>query len=201
MSLQFRLLFALGLAAGIAVIPAAANAQAWAYYMNDEHRFSGLFPGEPREASVEYTTAAGTAITAHEFLAERGEGRYSITVVDFAGHEGEMDTALAHEAASVRALGQPGYDEFAQLNGIPGHAISVITPEGRQVLSQFYLYETRLYIARGNEPPGAAPAAHFTQSLDIHHPDGSSVNLNPGGATTREEIIAERERAAGSGEN
>ena len=96
-------------------------------------------------------------------------------------------------------MGAPGYDEFAQLNGIPGHAISVTTPEGRQILSQFYLYETRLYIARGNEPPGVAPAAHFTQSLDIHNPDGSSVNINPGGATTREEIIEERERASAGG--
>ena len=83
-------------------------------------------------------------------------------------------------------------DEFAQLNGIPGHAISITEPDGRQTISQMYLYQTRLYIAEGSEPAGVAPAAHFTQSLDIHHPDGTAVNLNPGGATTREEILEQR---------
>jgi hypothetical protein len=199
MLLHLRLVFAAGLAASIAALPALAHAQAWAYYKNDEHLFSGIFPGQPEEAAIDYTTADGTTITSHRFSAERDNDHYSITVVDFADHMDEMDTAVDHEAANVRALGTPGYDEFAQLNGIPGHAVSVVMPDGRQVISEIYLYETRLYIARGDAPPGEAPAALFTQSLDIHNPDGSSVNLNPGGATTREEIIRERERAAESG--
>jgi hypothetical protein len=161
-------------------IPQTAFAQSWEYYMNDVHRFSGIFPGAPSERTYDYATANGATVPAYEFSAGRGEGRYSITVVDYSSQQGQMDGAVAHEAAKVRAMGTPGYDEFAQLNGIPGHAISVITPEGRQVISQMYLYETRLYIARGDEPPGVAPAAHFTQSIDIHHPDGSSVNINPG---------------------
>ena len=199
MSLRFRLVFALSLLAGAIGFTGYAGAQGWAYYMNDVHRFSGLFPGAPSESVFDYETEAGSIIEAHRFGAARGDGRYSITVVDFTSHRDELESAVAHAAAQVRMRGTPGYDEFAQLNGIPGHAISVTEPDGRQTIAQMYLYETRLYIAEGSEPPGVAPAAHFTQSIDIHHPDGSSVNLNPGGATTREEIIAERERAAGGG--
>ena len=189
-------LFAFALSAGFLALPNAANAQSWGYYMNDEHQFSGLFPGDPVGNAIDYTSGAGAVIAAHEFSAQRGEGRYSIKIVDFAEHRGEMDNAVAHAAANVRARGMPAYDEFAQLNGIPGHAISVTEPSGRQTISQMYLFETRLYIAEGSEPPGVAPAAHFTQSLDIHHADGTPVNLNPGGATTREEILENRAREA-----
>lgn len=196
---QALLVFALALIAGLAAWPNAGHAQSWAYYMNGEQQFSGLFPGEPTAHAIDYMTENGTSISAHEFSAQRGEGQYSIKVVDFAEHSDEMETAVAHAAANVRARGTPVYDEFAQLNGIPGHAISVTEPDGRQTISQMYLYETRLYIAEGSEPPNVAPAAHFTQSLDIHHPDGTSVNLNPGGATTREEILENRARQTAQG--
>jgi len=193
---QARILFALALMAGLAAWPNAGHAQSWAYTYNDVYLFSGLFPGEPMESTIEYVTESGARIAAHRFSGRRGEGQYSITVVDFADHRVDMENAVAHAAANVRARGTPGYDEFAQLNGIPGHAISITEPDGRQTISQMYLYETRLYIAEGSEPAGVAPAAHFTQSLDIHHPDGTSVNLNPGGATTREEILENRARGA-----
>jgi len=196
---RIRLKLAFAMIFGLLVLPQTGYAQSWAYYMNNTHLFSGLFPGEPAESTFDYGTAGGATIAAHRFSAERGQGRYAITVVDFSGHMDELDGAVAHAAAQVRARGTPGYDAFAQLNGIPGHAISVTEPDGRQTLAQMYLYETRLYIAEGSEPPGVAPAAHFTQSIDIHNPDGSSVNVNPGGATTREEVLAERERAVQGG--
>lgn len=189
---QATLVFAFALMAGLSAWPNPGQAQSWAYTYNDVHLFSGLFPGEPTESEIEYTTESGATITAHRFSGRRGEGQYSITVVDFADHMEDMENAVAHAAANVRARGTPGYDEFAQLNGIPGHAISITEPDGRQTISQMYLYQTRLYIAEGSEPAGVAPAAHFTQSLDIHHPDGTAVNLNPGGATTREEILEQR---------
>ena len=188
------LLPAFVLALGFLAVAGSAHAQSWAYYMNGERQFSGMFPGEPIEAQIDYTTESGAHIAAHQFSAQRGDGHYSITVVDFADNMGDMENAVAHAVAKVRARGTPAYDEFAQLNGIPGHAISVMEPNGRQTIAQMYLFETRLYIAEGSEPPNVAPAALFTQSLDIHYPDGTSVNLNPGGATTREEILENRAR-------
>lgn len=184
--------FSLALLAALAAMPSTGQAQSWAYYMNDEYQFSGLFPGEPEAGAIDYTTENGASIAAHRFSAQRGEGQYSITIVDFSDQMGEMENAVAHAAANVRARGMAAYDAFAQLNGIPGHAISVTEHNGRQTIAQMYLFETRLYIAEGSEPPNVAPAAHFTQSLDIHHADGTSVNLNPGGATTREEILENR---------
>jgi hypothetical protein len=198
---QVFFVFSFALVAALSAWPITANAQSWAYYMNDEHQFSGLFPGEPVGHAINYTTDGGASIAAHEFTAQRGKGQYSITIVDFSEHMNELETAVANAAANVRERGMPAYDEFAQLNGIPGHAISIAENNGRQTIAQMYLFETRLYIAEGSEPPGVAPAAHFTQSLDIHHADGSSVNLNAGGATTREEILENRAReAAGDGE-
>jgi hypothetical protein len=188
--------FAFAVLAFSSLLPGTASAQAWAYYMNPEHQFSALFPGEPQEREITYETANGFMVPAHVFDAQRRDSHYSITVVDFSSQPGEMEGAVAHQAAMVRERGTPGYDEFAQLNGIPGHAISVVAPDGRQILSQMYLYETRLYIAEGNEPPNSPPAAHFTQSIDIHHPDGTSVNLNPRGETTRAEILQNRAREA-----
>ncbi|MGY9107250.1 MAG: hypothetical protein ACKVG0_12120, partial [Alphaproteobacteria bacterium] len=122
---QVFFVFSFALVAALSAWPITANAQSWAYYMNDEHQFSGLFPGEPVGHAINYTTDGGASIAAHEFTAQRGKGQYSITIVDFSEHMNELETAVANAAANVRERGMPAYDEFAQLNGIPGHAISI----------------------------------------------------------------------------
>lgn len=186
---------AVSLAALVAVWPSAGQAQAWQEYANLDYRFSTMFPGEPSVRDFSYTTANGVLVPAREFRAERGEGRYSMIVVDFSAHESEEDGAVAHAAAAIRQKGTPRYDEFAQLNGIPGHALSIVEPDGRQILASVYLHDHRLYIAEGSEAADSLPPVLFSQSTDITDEHGVGINLNPGGATSRAQLLQQQQEA------
>ena len=78
----------------------------------------------------------------------------------------------------LRRRGRVRFDEPSQLDGIHGHQLSIIEPDGRRVLIQLYYYNHKLYIAEGNTAPGAFEAALFQTSVAMIHPDGRVVNLN-----------------------
>jgi hypothetical protein len=181
---------------GVTIWPGIASAQAWAQYINRDLQFEIMFPGEPMIEEIAFPAPDGTTVPAHRFTATRGEGRYSMIVADFSGNAAGQDPVLDHAAASVRAKGEARYDEITQLNGVPGRALSIVEADGRQILSQMYYWEDRLYFAEGSEAAGRPPPAQFSQSMVITHPDGTGVNINPGGATTREELEALQQQNA-----
>jgi hypothetical protein len=166
-------------------------AQGWTEYRNTEQGFLVNLPGEPRSETIRYTTQSGASVPARLFFAAEGPNRYTMTVVDLSSSAADDDgtRAMAHEAAVSRPRGRVRFDQSSELDGIHGHQLSIIEPDGRRVLIQLYYYNHKLYIAEGNTAPDAFEAALFQTSVAMIHPDGRVVNL------TRE--AREREAAEG----
>ena len=70
-------------AALVFCIASPAVAQEWTEFVNQEDRFSTVFPGEPRITETTYTSQFGAELPARVYSAEVGQNRYSLTVVDY----------------------------------------------------------------------------------------------------------------------
>jgi hypothetical protein len=170
---------------------APVSAQGWAEYRNTEEGFLVNMPGEPRSETIRYTTQSGASVPARLFFAAEGMNRYTMTVVHLSSSHVDDDgtKAMAYEAALLRQRGRVRFEEPSTLDGIFGHQLSIVEPDGRRVLIQLYYYNHKLYIAEGNTTPDSFEAALFQTSVAMIHPDGRVVNL------TRE--AREREAAEG----
>ena len=181
-----------GLLAALLVLASAPSfAQGWSEYRNTEEGFLVNLPAEPTMEPRTYRTESGASVPARVFSATEDMNHYSMTVVDLTGSAVDDDgtKAMAHEASVHRVRGRIRFDESSQLDGIHGHQLSILQPDGRRVLIQLYYYNHKLYVAEGNTAPGAFEAALFQTSVAMIHPDGRVVNL------TRE--AREREAAQG----
>jgi hypothetical protein len=152
-------------------------AQAWREYENRQEGFSINFPGEPKIESLPYTTASGASVPAKTYSVDIPTGRYALTFVELASRPQDEAQAIAHAVTAMRKKGTARYDETHDLDGIPGHQISVLQRDGRLMLGSVYLYNHRLYITEASVPPGAAPPQQFQQSVAMIHPDGRVVDL------------------------
>lgn len=151
----------------------------WLEYKNTTEFFAVNFPSDPKVQDISYLTASGAAAPAKIFSADEGPGRYQVTVVNLTGSQADQAGAMAHAAAMRRPLGTVKFDGASELDGIHGHQLSMILPDGRQMQVQLFLYEQehRLYIAEASVPGNVRPPALFWTSLAMIHPDGSVVNL------------------------
>jgi hypothetical protein len=68
-------------------VPGFAAAQEWEAYVSLEDTFEVNFPGEPTITETTWTTALDYVLPARVYSAERGPGRYTMTVVDYSGLE------------------------------------------------------------------------------------------------------------------
>ena len=68
-------------------ITAPAAAQEWELYQSLEDTFEVNFPGTPTIIETTYTTVLDYVLPARVYSAERGPGRYTMTVVDYTGLE------------------------------------------------------------------------------------------------------------------
>ena len=145
-----------------------------------EEGFLVNMPGEPSKETIRYTTQSGASVPARLFFAGEGMNRYTMTVVNLSQSSAVDDDgtkAMAHEASVLRQRGRVRLDQSSELDGIHGHQLSMIEPDGRRVLIQLYYYNHKLYIAEGNTAPDAFEAALFQTSVAMIHPDGRVVNL------------------------
>ena len=71
------------LAAFTLLVPWPAAAQDWIEFSSQEDFFSVNFPGQPRVESITYISTQEAPLPGRVYSAERGEGRYSMTVVDY----------------------------------------------------------------------------------------------------------------------
>lgn len=169
-------------------------AQGWSEYRNTEEGFLVNMPGEPRAETIRYTTESGASVPARLFFAAEGMNRYTMIVVNLASSAVDDDgtKAMAHEAAMLRQRGRIRFENPTTLDGVFGHQLSMIEPDGRSVLIQLYYYNHKLYIAEGNTAPGEFEAALFQTSVAMIHPDGRIVNLT---REAREREAAEKAAA------
>ena len=80
-------LTALILAAFVLSCTGPAYAQEWIQFASPEDGFSVAFPAEPEVEEITYTSEYGYPLPGRVYTATRGEGRYSMTVVDYRGME------------------------------------------------------------------------------------------------------------------
>jgi hypothetical protein len=164
--------------AALALIASSvAMSQTWREYENRQEGFSINFPGEPRVESRAYRTASGATVPSKVYSVELPTGRYALTFVDLSSRPQDESQAIAHAANALRQKGRPVYDDSDDLDGIPGHQLSIRQPDGRLMLASVHLYNHRLYITESSVPPGAAPPQQFQQSVAMIHPDGRVVDL------------------------
>jgi hypothetical protein len=159
------------------LLSGAVMAQTWSEYENRQEGWLMNFPAEPRTESRPYTTAFGATVPSKVYSAELPSGSYSFTFVELAGHSQDEAQAIAHAVNALRQKGRATYDDAHNLDGVPGHQISVVQPNGRLTLGSVYFYNQRLYITEASVPPGAAPPQQFQQSITMLHPDGRRVNV------------------------
>ena len=169
------------LATVLLLASAPVAAQGWSEYRNTEEGFLVNMPGEPRAETIRYTTESGASVPARLFFAAEGMNRYTMTVVNLSSSAVDDDgaKAMAYEAAMLRQRGRIRFENPTTLDGVYGHQLSMIEPDGRRVLIQLYYYNHKLYIAEGNTAPGQFEAALFQTSVAMIHPDGRIGNLTP----------------------
>ena len=68
-------------------IPGLAAAQDWEEYVSRQDGFSINFPGQPRVTETTWKSQLNYTLPARIYSAERAQGRYSITVVDYSSLE------------------------------------------------------------------------------------------------------------------
>jgi hypothetical protein len=76
------LVFALGL-----FVSGPAAAQEWEEYVNTEDGFKVLFPGQPKVAQTTWMSQLGYTLPGRVYTAEKGQERYSVTVIDYSSLE------------------------------------------------------------------------------------------------------------------
>ena len=172
-----RQVFIVSAAFALLILSGTASAQAWREYENRQEGFSINFPAEPRVETRPYTTPSGAMLPSKVYSVDLPTGRYALTFVDMASRPQDEAQAIAHAANALRQKGRAVYDETDNLDGIPGHQLSVRQPDGRLMLASVHLYNHRLYITESSVPPGSAPPQQFQQSVAMIHPDGRVVDL------------------------
>lgn len=119
-------------AALILAMPAFARAQAWEPFVSREDGFRIDFPGAPTVAPSSWVTEQGYTLPSRIYRVERGQERYSITVVDFSGIEAMgiarnkacpsgAETCQGQMTGMLRPLIGPGY-AIQDIRGAMTHA-------------------------------------------------------------------------------
>jgi hypothetical protein len=156
----------------------SAHAQEWINYEDRAWGFSINFPHEPTMERIDYKTFFGQIVPARVHSAERESGRYSLTVVNFAGAPTDAHTAVSYAAEAIRDKGK-AYFAFDSLDGIPGQMITTTQSDGRLIQAGVYFVDQRLYIAEGSVGADSAAPAQFHQSIRIVDPEGRPIVLEP----------------------
>ena len=84
----------------------SAHAQEWIEYEDRAWGFSINFPHEPKMERIDYKTFFGQTVPARVYSAERGTGRYALTVVYFSGVPTDSHTAVCVRGRSDPRQGQ-----------------------------------------------------------------------------------------------
>ena len=102
------------IAALVFCIAGPAAAQEWTEYVNQEDRFSTVFPGEPQVTETTYMSQFGAELSARVYSAEVGPSRYSVTVVDYS----PIEAILTKKAEACPA----GAETCRGGSGAPGNS-------------------------------------------------------------------------------
>ncbi|HLG58446.1 MAG TPA: hypothetical protein VI485_24085 [Vicinamibacterales bacterium] len=188
-------------AALILVMSWPGFAQEWIQYASKADSFGVNFPSEPRVQDVAYPTEYGITLPGHGYGVESGQGRYAITVIDYANAEA-IHTARAAECKNKGGDGDACQNDwrgdvqgsivyaswkFMQRNAkvthyarsvvdqVEGHQIQLLNPDGSRTFAAIHRHGTRLYILEATVPKGAPAPGLFQQSLEFLSEDGKPI--------------------------
>jgi hypothetical protein len=176
-------------------------AQDWIEYVSQNDLFSENFPGQPKVESITYSTFLGLNVPARVYSASDGQGRYSVTAVDFTNaaklHAERSKTCVASDAYPDQCNDQGGNElrgamdhavfnfmqrdakitfySYAQLELVEGKQLQLTNADGSRTFAAIHMHENRLYIAEGTVPKGAPQPGLFQQSLGFIDKDGKRV--------------------------
>ena len=180
----------------LALLCGHTHAQGWIQYANLEDRFAVNFPAEPEITETTYLSEYRGIMPARVYTANRGESRYSVTVVDYTETErllaeraertgerlrpddapGDILGSVAYAAWNIRRRGgEVTYDSWAHYDRIPGHLLQVTNADESRTYAGIFLHARRLYIVEATVPPGSPPPGLFQQSLNILDEQGRRI--------------------------
>ena len=149
-------------------------AQGWIQYANLADRFAVNFPAEPEITETTYLSDYRGIMPARVYEANRGESRYSVTVVDYTETErllaeraertgerlrgddvpGDVLGSIAYAAWNIRQRGgEVTYDSWAHYDRIPGHQLQITNADDSRTYAGIFLHTRRLYILEATVPP------------------------------------------------
>jgi hypothetical protein len=159
----------------------AAFAQDSPLYSNKEHRFSAIFPGEPKARDVPFTTHKGETVTAKQFYVERPNEQYLVTVVHVPNGPGTDDALVEHAAEQLRKRGQVLFQyQYNYDPGVPGRQLNIRETNGKQLRSSMYMWDNRLVIAESSAPMGTPEALQLEQSITLLDDAGGELDRGKG---------------------
>jgi hypothetical protein len=65
---------------------------------------------------------------------------------------------------------------YYQADGVEGHRLHFLNPDGSRTSAAIHMHEDRLYIVEGTTPAGAALPLLFQQSLEFLDKEGKTVS-------------------------
>jgi hypothetical protein len=174
------------------LIAGAAYAQGRDAYVNRENFFTVNFPADPTVAEQPYKTVKGTNLTARIFTSVAASGiqagTYRVTVVDYTNAKGEMGDAIEQARRALLAKGKPKYDAVNNIDMHRGWALTVETPDRKNILGQIVLAaNNRLYITEAEVGANIPPPAQFQASLQILDENGVRIRTRTAPAAPAKE--------------
>lgn len=180
----------------LALLCSQSHAQGWIQYANLADRFAVNFPAEPEITETTYLSEYRGIMPARVYTANRGESRYTVTVVDYTETErllaeraertgerlrgddvpGDILGSIDYAAWNIRKRGgEVTYDSWAHYDRIPGHLLQVTNTDTSRTYAGIFLHARRLYILEATVPPGSPPPGLFQQSLNILDEQGRRI--------------------------
>jgi hypothetical protein len=158
-----------------------ALAQDSPLYSNPEHRFSVIFPSEPKMREVPFTTHRGETVSARQFYVEDPQSHYLITIVHVPNGPPTDEPLVEHAAEQLRKRGEILFQyKYNYDPGVPGRQLNIRESNGRQLRSSMYMWDHRLVIAESSAPMGSSEGLQFEQSLTLIDAKGEELDTGKG---------------------
>jgi len=188
------------LAVIVALLPGsalAAEAAEWAEFASPQDGFTVNFPGQPSVETITYISEYGAELPARVYRAREGDGRFSVTVVDYNPIERLLtEKARACPRGLERCLGNPafgaGYWKTDVMGAVvyatwklmqrdakltyywhdfiqlaSGHLMQFKNSDGSQTHAMVYMYENKVYILEGTTPGNDPTALLFREGFQF----------------------------------
>src|SRR5215831_20577357 len=190
------------MAAWLLAMCTASFAQESVHYASKAHLFPVNFPSQPKTLNITYTSEFGISLPGHVYSAEQGQGRYSMTVVDY----NDAEKIHTERAQQCRANGGQGdacqndwrsdvqgsmifaaskfvkrdgakvnFFGWAVVDQVEGLRVQLTNADNSRTFGEIHRHGTRLYVLEATVPPRAPAPGLFQQSLMFTGEEGKPI--------------------------